>query len=433
LQWLGGFLEGVGKAFKFCRTCHITHDERGEKINETFILRDLATHLMQLELINECPDLIKQFGVKNISVLQKINDFDVCTSLLHDPMHVLVEGVCITELKNLLQYATKVKKIDLAKLNKRILNFEYFFIDKDDKPNSINENHILNGSFPLSAGQMITLVLNLPFILGDLFNTFDENWLNFINLNQILNLVFSFFYDKITIRDLNHKITDYLEKFHSLYPSANITPKMHYLTHLTSQMKNFGPLRQHACFRCESKNGLIKSLDYKNFINICYSAAEKHQFWMASVELDQKTKKSLKYTDDICKIDSKTNVESFFFDDLKPKSYLSVCKYLKKDGFQFVPGGCLILDFTLNKNELDSIGMINKIFVVDGNYVFYVQLYSIRKFHKNLNCLEIDSVLKYKYVYYENLYFKQIQFCKKFSDSLFLQVRYLHHLLSNDS
>jgi hypothetical protein len=42
-------------------------------------------------------------------------------------------------------------------------------------------------------------------------------------------------------------------------------------------MENFGPLRQHACFRGEAKNGLIKSLDYQNFINICFSAAEKHQ------------------------------------------------------------------------------------------------------------------------------------------------------------
>ena len=433
LQWLGGFLEGVGKAFKFCRTCHVTHDDREEKFNETFVLRDKQTHLIQLELINESPDLIKQFGVKNVSVLQKINDFDVCTSLLHDPMHVLVEGVCITELKNLLHYATKVKKIDLTKLNQRILNFEYFFIDKDDKPNSINENHILNGSLPLSTGQMITLILNLPFILGDLFNRFDENWLNFINLNQILNLVFSFFFDYITLRDLDHKITEYLEKFHSLYPTAHITPKMHYLTHLCAQMENFGPLRQHACFRCEAKNGLIKSLDYQNFINICFSAAEKHQLWMTSVELEQKMRKSLKYTDDICKTNDKSNIDSFFFDDLKPKSYLGICKYLKKDGFQYVPGGYLILDFNLNDNELDSIGKINKIFVVDGNYVFYVQLHLIKKFHKNLNCLEISSELKYKYVNYENLYFKQVQFCMDFSDSLFLQVRYLHHLLSNDS
>ena len=91
---------------------------------------------------------------------------------------------------------------------------------------------------------------------------------------------------------------------------------------------------------------------------------------MTSVKLDQEMKISLKYTDDICKTNDKSNIDSFFFDDLKPKSYLGICKYLKKDGFQYVPGGYLILDFNLNDNELVSIGKINKIFVVDGKYVF---------------------------------------------------------------
>jgi hypothetical protein len=71
----------------------------------------------------------------------------------------------------------------LAKINKRIQSFELFFIDKDDKPNAINKNHINKGSFPLTAGQMITWVLNLPFILGNLFNTLDENW---FTSNQII-------------------------------------------------------------------------------------------------------------------------------------------------------------------------------------------------------------------------------------------------------
>jgi hypothetical protein len=35
-------------------------------------------------------------------------------------MHVLIEGVCITEIKNLLEYTIKVKKIDLKVINKRI-------------------------------------------------------------------------------------------------------------------------------------------------------------------------------------------------------------------------------------------------------------------------------------------------------------------------
>ena len=108
-------------------------------------------------------------------------------------MHILIEGICITELKNLLNYATKELKLDLEKINKKILDFDYFFLDKDDKPNSINENHIANGSYPLSAGQMISLIINLPFIIGDLFGLYDENWLNFINLNQIFHLVFPTF------------------------------------------------------------------------------------------------------------------------------------------------------------------------------------------------------------------------------------------------
>ena len=126
LQWLGGFLEGVGKAFKFCRTCHITHDERCDNLNKTFVLIDMETHLIQLELLNESPDLSKQFGVKNKSVLCEIIDFDICTSLLHDPMHVLIEGVCISELKYLLNYATKEKRIDLSKINKRIFLLSHF-------------------------------------------------------------------------------------------------------------------------------------------------------------------------------------------------------------------------------------------------------------------------------------------------------------------
>ena len=100
-------------------------------------------------------------------------------------MHILIEGICIAELKNLLIYLTKIKKIDLSVINKKIMEFEYFFVDKDDKPNIINENHVANGSFPLSAGQMLTLIINIPFIIADLFVLYDEKWINFIRLHKI--------------------------------------------------------------------------------------------------------------------------------------------------------------------------------------------------------------------------------------------------------
>ena len=199
-------------------------------------------------------------------------------------MHVLVEGVCIKELQNLLKYLIDQRGIKLDEINRRIISFKYFCIDMTDKPNSITKDHIKNGSFAQSAGQMMTLMLNLPFILGDLFTKFDENWCNFINLHKIINLVFCFFYDDKTIEQLDKNINDYLENFKNLYKDVKFTPKMHYMSHFPNQCKNFGLLRHHSCFRFEAKNGLMADLNFKNFINIAYSCATKHQLWMASKE-----------------------------------------------------------------------------------------------------------------------------------------------------
>jgi len=66
----------------------------------------METHLCQLDLIR------KQYGIKNKSILLYLNEFDICQCLLHDPMYVIVEGICINELKYLLIYLTKTKKVD---------------------------------------------------------------------------------------------------------------------------------------------------------------------------------------------------------------------------------------------------------------------------------------------------------------------------------
>jgi hypothetical protein len=60
LHELGGFVVGVGKAFKFCRNCEITYDER--LVNPRNIYVDyIRRHLEQLELIKNSPELIHQY------------------------------------------------------------------------------------------------------------------------------------------------------------------------------------------------------------------------------------------------------------------------------------------------------------------------------------------------------------------------------------
>jgi hypothetical protein len=228
----------------------------------------------------------------------------------------------------------------------------------------IKKEHVLKGSFALSAGQMQTLMINLPFILGDLFRDFDKNWQNFINLHQILNLCFGFLYNNQTIKQLDKKIVEYLQNFKNLYTNVKFTPKMHYLSHFPDQLENFGLLRNHSCFRFEAKNGLLSDLNFKNFINIAYSCANKHQFWMASKESELKEKNSLTYTDDLCEMTRNTVIESTHYSTLKPKKYIGDIKYAKINGFEFFIHSYIIIKISLEKDS-PSVGLIERIFNVD--------------------------------------------------------------------
>ena len=275
LHWLGGFLEGVGTAIKFCRSCEITFNDRAnEKIKE-YEPRELGRHIEQLNLIKEAPDLIKTYGVKCESALLKINGFDVCSSLLQDPMHILIEGVCNLEVKALLNYLIEDKGISLSAINKRICDFQYFILDRNDLPHNIQSKNLLkNAKLPMSAGQMMTLMHNLPFIVGDLFVAYDKHWLNFLLLHKLFNLTFAYVYDERTVKELKVTIELYLENFIQLHKNERITPKMHYLTHFPSQLENYGPLRHHSCFRFESRIGLLKRFRFNNFINLAYSVSD---------------------------------------------------------------------------------------------------------------------------------------------------------------
>jgi len=88
-------------------------------------------------------------------------------------MHVIVQGVCIKELTCLLNYLILNYKIKLEDINIRISFFRYPVNDATDKPNTIKKEHLNNASLAQLADQMLTLILNLPFILGDLYSDCD--------------------------------------------------------------------------------------------------------------------------------------------------------------------------------------------------------------------------------------------------------------------
>jgi hypothetical protein len=163
---------------------------------------------------------------------------------------------------------------------------------------------------------------------------------------------------------------------------------------------------------------------YHNYINIAYSCATKHQFW---ISFELKMKNTLTYTDDICQINSKSTVEDSHRNTLKPNNYISNVKSLKLSGFEYHIGSYLIIKLCLEKNS-SSIGLIEKIFNVDGDIVFYLQLFIIKVKIVKLNCMQIEKTDKYIYLKYDDLIYKQVNFSFLEDDKIFLPARYYYTL-----
>ena len=272
LNWLGGFKESVSKATKYCRNCEVKKSQNNSvNHNSVIVLRDINVHKRRLGQMNrvsfeEREKFSKKYGINYSSSLLKVSDFDICKSLLQDPMHILYEGICHLELKCLLNEVVNVKQIfELSFLNKQIKCFDYCDIDKTDKPNVI-ENILIN-KYSQSSGQMSTLYQNLPLFLGEKLKG-NKFWKNFLRLLSIISLTFSYCYDDKTVEDMDKEIKSYLENFSKLYLHVRMTPKMHFLRHFPQQLNNFGPLGFHSTTRFEGKNGLIKKNNYLNFKNI---------------------------------------------------------------------------------------------------------------------------------------------------------------------
>ena len=433
-NWLAGFFESVGKTRRFCRNCEITYDERKNgDFSSKYESRKLNSHLDQLSMIDESPSLSKFFGIKSRSELLKIKDFDVCQSFLQDPMHTLIQGVCLIEMKYLFIYFIEEKKIKLNFLNEAILSFNYPLLDKDNKPNNlIQQNHIDNASFSLNASQILTLILNFPLIMGDLFfQNEDENWKNFLRLNEIVNLVFAFFYDKKTIETLDSLIHKYLNTFKLLYNDASITPKMHFLTHFPAQMENFGPLRHHHCFRFEAKNGLMLEMINKNFIDVGYSIANNHQFWIACKQ-NQLKKQNFSSLNDFCKIEKRVEPYEKFALDLRPISFLSVCKSLKKDGFKYYKSYLLVLNDDFVFGDSKNVAQIVELLNCENKFIFYCEKLKLIRFVKYNNSFELAKTGNYFYLKYEELIFKQPNFVfNEDNNNLFMQLRYFHRTFND--
>lgn len=109
------------------------------------------------------------------------------------------------------------------------------------------------------------------------------SWLSFLLLREIVSISFASEIDLKTIEKLENLVTHYLITFDNAYGYTQRLPKHHLLVHLGEQMNRFGPLRFTSCMIFEKKHSFFKRIKYRNFRNIAFTLADRHQNYIASL------------------------------------------------------------------------------------------------------------------------------------------------------
>lgn len=192
-QLLGGFNEGVGMAEKPCRSCEVRYDNLASSFSE-----DDAEHKDRCDVLDQIKGKArtywyKQYGINGRSTLLQVPDFEVTKCILHDPMHVLLDGIVELEIQLLLEtFIEKMKYCSLSYFNTAIKTFNYTEEESTDKPQEIEmKSSRRPNTFPMTAIETKTFMELLPFMIGEKIQPDDEHWKNFIRLLKIRSVHFA--------------------------------------------------------------------------------------------------------------------------------------------------------------------------------------------------------------------------------------------------
>jgi len=93
--------------------------------------------------------------------------------------------------------------------------------------------------FIYTAAQMWCLARLLPLMIGHKVPKNDRHWLNFLQMLDIIDIVFAPVITQDQIAFLRIIIKEHHESFVQLYPHCNITPKLHYMIHYPHWMSRY--------------------------------------------------------------------------------------------------------------------------------------------------------------------------------------------------
>lgn len=275
-------LSGSFSANYYCRFCETKKELCQKMTSENSV--SLRTRTKYEEIIANIKDmpalsLNESCGIKSYCALNDLRSFHMLENWSVDIMHDVLEGCAQFLLNNITAFCIDNKIVSARNLEDKILFFNYGAQHKKDIPRKIN---VEKRSIHLSAAQTYCLMLYIPYILDEYREKLSKIWETFETMQQIVTIIFSTQIKESDIIRLTDLIEAHLTSVMEIF-KIKLLPKHHFLVHYPSVIRKMGPIIFTWAMRMEAKHCVFKNIarKTKNFIDINYTLAHKHQEMLA--------------------------------------------------------------------------------------------------------------------------------------------------------
>lgn len=283
---LGGFKRSFSFSYRYCRSCMMTNDQLTSSFSSgDFSVRTVSEHEKHCQLLAgpAGTHYSKTYGINVRSALLDVKYYSMFDGGLPcDCLHDILEGIAPLEIKLLMGHCISSNYFRLKEYNSMLLSYNFGYTETDKKPVVILSKSLTStGSLRSTASQMLVLIRNLPFLIGDKIDEDDQHWKCFLLLRKIVDIVLCPKVCSGFSAILKLLIIEHHSLYVSLYGSSNYIPKFHLITHYPEQILSTGPIVTSWTMRQEGKlNFFKKASRVSNFKNVAQSVARRHQRWM---------------------------------------------------------------------------------------------------------------------------------------------------------
>lgn len=194
-------------------------------------------------------------------------------------MHDLFEGICRYELALILFFLIfNEKHFTYTQFKERMQKYDSHSKSKKNMTPLIKLEHLKNKKIVVSASEMIYLLNNLSFLVGDLVPTNSKTWKLYLSLRELVSLIMSPSFSDETIDRLERQIKTHHTSYKKL-SEESLKPKHHHLLHYVRILKILGPLRLFSCMRFEGFHRDLKKIasSVTSRVNISLTIAKRCQ------------------------------------------------------------------------------------------------------------------------------------------------------------